>query len=251
MLTCRCVHRICQVNPGILGGIVVDFGDKTIDLSVSSRVNKLNALLKGRLPLYCLLSLQVLIYIASRVRLDVLLLYRRVPLNGPMELSLNPPPFEPVLKQSEASWNCGLQSVNPPQLARIYFVEPTRDHFFIRRCLVSLDPTSKLSGWTTVRTKFYMQVLYVNDVLIIMGTCPCVLSSFLTLSKTGIRKHTISNLLPDSLKLSVFKDDLQDCTCLLVHFLCLLIGPERVWALIPGMHYTLDVPVQQPLTQTL
>jgi len=35
-----------KVNPGILGGIVVDFGDKTIDLSVSSRVNKLNTLLK-------------------------------------------------------------------------------------------------------------------------------------------------------------------------------------------------------------
>lgn len=60
---------------------MVDFGDKTIDLSVSSRVNKLNALLKGRLPLYCLHSLQVLIYVPSRVRLDAPLLYRRVPLN--------------------------------------------------------------------------------------------------------------------------------------------------------------------------
>lgn len=35
-----------QVNPSVLGGIVVDFGDKTIDLSVSSRVNKLNSLLQ-------------------------------------------------------------------------------------------------------------------------------------------------------------------------------------------------------------
>ncbi|KAF8584825.1 ATP synthase subunit 5 [Ramaria rubella] len=35
-----------KVNPSVLGGIVVDFGDKTIDLSVSSRVNKLNALLQ-------------------------------------------------------------------------------------------------------------------------------------------------------------------------------------------------------------
>lgn len=46
----------------------------------------------------------------------------------------------------------------------------------------------------------------------------------------------------------MFEDDLQDCTCL-VRFVRLLIGPERVWALIPAMHYTLDIPVQQPLTQ--
>ncbi|KAL0956042.1 hypothetical protein HGRIS_002214 [Hohenbuehelia grisea] len=31
-----------KVNPSVLGGIVVDFGDKTIDLSVQSRVTKLN-----------------------------------------------------------------------------------------------------------------------------------------------------------------------------------------------------------------
>jgi len=31
-----------KVNPDILGGLLVDFGDKTIDLSVSSRVTKLN-----------------------------------------------------------------------------------------------------------------------------------------------------------------------------------------------------------------
>jgi len=35
-----------KVNPAVLGGIVVDFGDKTIDLSVSSRVTKLNQLLQ-------------------------------------------------------------------------------------------------------------------------------------------------------------------------------------------------------------
>ncbi|KAG8832265.1 ATP synthase F0 subcomplex subunit OSCP atp5 [Serendipita sp. 399] len=35
-----------KVNPSVLGGIVVDFGDKTIDLSVASRVNKLNTLLQ-------------------------------------------------------------------------------------------------------------------------------------------------------------------------------------------------------------
>ncbi|KAF9363843.1 ATP synthase F0 subcomplex subunit OSCP atp5 [Mortierella sp. NVP85] len=34
-----------KVNPSILGGLVVEFGDKTIDLSVSSKVNKLNQLL--------------------------------------------------------------------------------------------------------------------------------------------------------------------------------------------------------------
>ncbi|KIJ18783.1 hypothetical protein PAXINDRAFT_129198 [Paxillus involutus ATCC 200175] len=35
-----------KVNPSVLGGIVVDFGDKSIDLSVSSRVNKLNHILQ-------------------------------------------------------------------------------------------------------------------------------------------------------------------------------------------------------------
>jgi len=30
----------------VLGGIVVDFGDKTVDLSVASRVNRLNSLLQ-------------------------------------------------------------------------------------------------------------------------------------------------------------------------------------------------------------
>ncbi|KAI9297128.1 F1 complex, OSCP/delta subunit of ATPase [Neoconidiobolus thromboides FSU 785] len=30
-----------QVKPTILGGLIVDFGDKTIDLSVSSKINKL------------------------------------------------------------------------------------------------------------------------------------------------------------------------------------------------------------------
>ena len=37
---------LVQVNPAVLGGVVVDFGDKTIDLSVVSRVNKLNSLLQ-------------------------------------------------------------------------------------------------------------------------------------------------------------------------------------------------------------
>ncbi|KAI9008083.1 ATP synthase delta subunit-domain-containing protein [Gaertneriomyces semiglobifer] len=34
-----------KVDPNILGGLVVDFGDKTIDLSVQSKINKLNRLL--------------------------------------------------------------------------------------------------------------------------------------------------------------------------------------------------------------
>jgi F-type H+-transporting ATPase subunit O len=35
-----------QVNPTVIGGLVVDFGDKTIDLSVQSRVTKLNTVLQ-------------------------------------------------------------------------------------------------------------------------------------------------------------------------------------------------------------
>ncbi|KAI6157729.1 OSCP, subunit 5 of the stator stalk of mitochondrial F1F0 ATP synthase [Pisolithus tinctorius] len=35
-----------KVNPSLLGGFVVDFGDKSIDLSVFSRVNKLNNVLQ-------------------------------------------------------------------------------------------------------------------------------------------------------------------------------------------------------------
>ncbi|KAG0320483.1 ATP synthase F0 subcomplex subunit OSCP atp5 [Dissophora globulifera] len=34
-----------KVNPSILGGLLVEFGDKTIDLTVSSKINKLNQLL--------------------------------------------------------------------------------------------------------------------------------------------------------------------------------------------------------------
>ncbi|KAJ6586813.1 OSCP, subunit 5 of the stator stalk of mitochondrial F1F0 ATP synthase [Mycena vulgaris] len=35
-----------KVNPTVIGGLVVDFGDKTIDLSVQSRVTKLNTVLQ-------------------------------------------------------------------------------------------------------------------------------------------------------------------------------------------------------------
>ncbi|KAE8213041.1 hypothetical protein CF319_g210 [Tilletia indica] len=42
----KTLNIVTKVNPAIQGGLVVDFGDSTVDLSVSSRVNKLNALLK-------------------------------------------------------------------------------------------------------------------------------------------------------------------------------------------------------------
>ena len=35
-----------QVNPDIRGGLVVEIGDRTIDLSVSGKLNKLNKLLR-------------------------------------------------------------------------------------------------------------------------------------------------------------------------------------------------------------
>ncbi|KAG0692446.1 OSCP, subunit 5 of the stator stalk of mitochondrial F1F0 ATP synthase [Suillus ampliporus] len=41
-----------KVNPSVLGGIVVNFGDKSIDLSVSSRVNKLNNILQRMFYLF-------------------------------------------------------------------------------------------------------------------------------------------------------------------------------------------------------
>lgn len=36
-----------QVKESLIGGLVVDFGDKSVDLSVASRVNKINSLLHG------------------------------------------------------------------------------------------------------------------------------------------------------------------------------------------------------------
>lgn len=38
-----------QVNPDIIGGLVVEIGDRTIDLSVSSRIAKMNKLLTDQL----------------------------------------------------------------------------------------------------------------------------------------------------------------------------------------------------------
>ena len=38
-----------QVNPDIIGGLVVEIGDRTIDLSVSARIAKMNKLLTDTL----------------------------------------------------------------------------------------------------------------------------------------------------------------------------------------------------------
>lgn len=38
-----------QVNPDIKGGLVVEIGDRTIDLSVSSKIAKMNKLLTDTL----------------------------------------------------------------------------------------------------------------------------------------------------------------------------------------------------------
>lgn len=40
---------VSKVNPDILGGLVVEIGDQTIDLSVSNKVNKMNKLLTDSL----------------------------------------------------------------------------------------------------------------------------------------------------------------------------------------------------------
>ena len=31
-----------QVNPAILGGLIIDLGDTSVDMSIASRINKLN-----------------------------------------------------------------------------------------------------------------------------------------------------------------------------------------------------------------
>ncbi len=41
--------NIRQVNSDILGGLIVEIGDRTIDLSVSSRLSKMNKLLTDAL----------------------------------------------------------------------------------------------------------------------------------------------------------------------------------------------------------
>jgi hypothetical protein len=64
----------------------------------------------------------------------------------------------------------------------------------------------------------------------------------------GLYTTSQSLLLLDSLKPPLFEDLPQDSACLLVRFLRLLIGPERVRALIPGMLNALDI---SPLAETL
>ncbi|KIY74294.1 OSCP, subunit 5 of the stator stalk of mitochondrial F1F0 ATP synthase [Cylindrobasidium torrendii FP15055 ss-10] len=41
----KSVKIVNKVNPTVLGGLIVDFGDKTVDLSVQSRITKLNSVL--------------------------------------------------------------------------------------------------------------------------------------------------------------------------------------------------------------
>ena len=57
------------MNPAILGGIIVDFGDKTVDLSVQSRVNKLNNLLQRTSP-DLLIWYHTLMRLPSRIRMS-------------------------------------------------------------------------------------------------------------------------------------------------------------------------------------
>jgi len=38
-----------QVNPDIIGGLIVEVGDRTVDLSVSSKIAKMNKLLTDAL----------------------------------------------------------------------------------------------------------------------------------------------------------------------------------------------------------
>ena len=40
------IKFVNKVNPALLGGLVVEFGEKTVDLSVASKVNQLNNLIK-------------------------------------------------------------------------------------------------------------------------------------------------------------------------------------------------------------
>ncbi len=40
---------LIQINPDIMGGLVVEVGDRTIDLSVASKISKMNKLLTDAL----------------------------------------------------------------------------------------------------------------------------------------------------------------------------------------------------------
>ncbi len=39
------IKTVAKVNPDILGGLVVEIGERTIDLSVSSKISRLNKML--------------------------------------------------------------------------------------------------------------------------------------------------------------------------------------------------------------
>ena len=56
------------MNPSVLGGLVVDFGEKTIDLTISSRVNKLNNLLQGSVFIF-IHSVLISRFASDRIRL--------------------------------------------------------------------------------------------------------------------------------------------------------------------------------------
>lgn len=45
----ECADIAGQVNPDLVGGLVVEIGDRTIDLSVSSKIAKLNKALTDAL----------------------------------------------------------------------------------------------------------------------------------------------------------------------------------------------------------
>ncbi len=51
----------------MLGGLIVDFGEKTIDLTISSRVNKLNNLLQG--PFLFIHVVPISCFASDRIRL--------------------------------------------------------------------------------------------------------------------------------------------------------------------------------------
>ena len=65
------------MNPSILGGIIVDFGDKTIDLSVASRVNKLNGLLSGSRFFWRLFFSRLTALVFFRIRMIMLVVRER------------------------------------------------------------------------------------------------------------------------------------------------------------------------------
>lgn len=45
----ECLLIIAQVNPDLVGGLVVEIGDRTVDLSVSSKIAKMNKALSDAL----------------------------------------------------------------------------------------------------------------------------------------------------------------------------------------------------------